>query len=110
MGLMHKGFNKTDVNVVLKLFRRICGRTKVQQNLMKSVDNSIKDLKKWFKSESIVLRRNPDRKLKEKVGHEFTTSVSYCKDVKAFIRYIKKGRKIKNADYLISGKGSNLFI
>ena len=48
--------------------------------------------------------------MKEKVGHEFTTSVSYCKDVKAFIRYIKKGRKIKNADYLISGKGSNLFI
>ena len=68
VGLMHKGFNKTDVNVVLKLFRRICGRTKVQQNLMKSVDNSINDLKKWFKSEAIVLRRNPDKKLKEKVG------------------------------------------
>ena len=110
VGLMHKGFNKTDVNVVLKLFRRICGRNKVQQNVMKSVDSSINDVKKWFKSEPIVLRRNPDTKLKEKVGQEFTTCVSYCKDVKAFIRYIKKGRKIKNADYLISGKGSNLFI
>ena len=77
---------------------------------MKSVDSSINDVKKWFKSEPIVLRRNPDTKLKEKVGQEFTTCVSYCKDVKAFISYIRKGRKIKNADYLISGKGSNLFI
>ena len=110
VSLMHNGFNKTDVNVVLKLFRRICGRTKVQQNVMKSVDNSINDVKKWFKSEAIVLRRNADKKLKEKVGQQFTTSVSYCKDVKAFISYIKKGRKIKNADYLISGKGSILLM
>ena len=103
VGLMNKGFNKTDVNVVLKLFRRICGRGKVQRRVMNVVDSSIKDLRQWFTSETIVLRNNPEPKSKDKIGKEFTTCVSYCHDLKGFIKFVKIGRKMKNAHFLISG-------
>ena len=64
-------------------------------------------MEQWFTSEYITLRMNPEgKKSKDKLGKEYLTSVAYCKDVKGFIKFIKNGRHIKNADLLISGKGS----
>ena len=101
--LLSSGFNKTKVNEVLRFVRRVSGRSKVQTNLMKTVNSSVKYLEKWFTSERITLRRNPEGKAKE--GEQYVTAVAYCKDVKGYMKYIQKGRNIKNARFLISADG-----
>ena len=50
------------------------------------------------------MRRNPEGK--KKVGAEYSTAVAYCTNVKGFMEFLKKIRKIKNAWYLISADGS----
>ena len=40
-----------------------------------------------------------------KVGHNYTTSVSYCKNLNGFVKFVKNGRKLKNVHYLISADG-----
>ena len=85
------------MKTVLKLVRKISGKSKVQTNLMKTVNESVKCLEKWFTSEKITLIDSD--------GKNFTTAVAYCKDVNGFFKYIKKGRKYKNALFLISADG-----
>ena len=48
---------------------------------MKTVNESVKYLQKYFTSEKITLIDSD--------GKEFDTGVSYCKDVKGFFKYIK---------------------
>ena len=80
--LLSSGLNKTKVKTVLKQVRKISGKSKVQTNLMKTVNESVKYLEKYFTSEKITLIDSDD-------GKEFDTGVSYCKDVKGFFKYIK---------------------
>ena len=101
--LLSSGFNKKKVKTVLKFVQKISGRLKVETNLMKTVNTSIKNLEKWFTSEQITLRRNPEGK--KKVRAEYSTAVAYCTNVKGFMEFIRKNRKIKNARYLISADG-----
>ena len=104
--LLCSGLNKTKVNSVLKIVRKVSGRNKVQTNLMKTVNTSVKNLEKWFTSKQIKLKRNPEsKKGKKKVSEHYVTSVAYCTNKAGFMRYIKKNRKIKNAQYLISADG-----
>ena len=49
------------------------------------------------------MRRNPEGK--KKVCAEYSTAVAYCTNVKGFMEFIRKNRKIKNARYLISADG-----
>ena len=95
--LLSSGFNKRKVNEILKVVRKVSGRSKVQTNLMKTVNESVKSLEKFFTSKKI--------KLKDSEGKEFTTAVAYCSDVKGYLKFIKKGRKYKNALYLVSADG-----
>ena len=48
---------------------------------MKTVNESVKYLEKYFTSEKITLIDSDCK--------EFDTGVSYCKDVKGFFKYIK---------------------
>ena len=79
--LLSSGLNKTKVKTVLKLVRKISGKSKVQTTLMKTVNESVKYLEKYFTSEKITLIDSDCK--------EFDTGVSYCKDVKGFFKYIK---------------------
>ena len=73
-------------------------KSKVEPNIMKTVNESVKDFgEKWFTSEQI--------RLKDSTGKEFITCVAYCKDVKGFLKFLQKGRKLKNVRYLISADG-----
>ena len=95
--LLSSGLNKRNIKTVLKFIRKVGGKSKVQTNLMKTVNESVKYLEKWFTSKQITLI--------DSVGKEYITAVAYCRDVKGFLKYIKKGRKYKNAPYLISADG-----
>ena len=89
--------NQEQVKKVLKVIRKK-DKSKVEPNILKNLNESVKDLgEKWFKSEKI--------KLKDSNGKQFVTGVTYCKDVKGFLKFIKKGRKCKNVRYLISADG-----
>ena len=46
--LLSSGFNKKKVKTVLKFVRKISGRSKVETNLMKTVNTSIKNLEKVY--------------------------------------------------------------
>ena len=90
--------NKKQVKEVLKVIRTKNRKSKVEPNLLKNLEKDVKDLgDKWFTSERI--------KLKDNKGKEFVTGVTYCKDVKGFLKFIQKGRKCKNVRYLISADG-----
>ena len=62
------------------------GKSKVQTNLMKTVNESVKYLEKYFTPEKITLIDSD--------GKEFDTRVLYCKVVKGFFKYIKKNLSI----------------
>ena len=100
--LLSSGLNKTKVKEVLKFVRKVSGRSKVQTNLMKTVNESVKSLEKFFTSKKI--------RLKDSDGKEFVTAVAYCSDVKGYLKFIKKGRKYKNALYLVSTDGGMYII
>ena len=99
------GMNLTNIENVLSTYRFAGGNHKVEKNLMKKVKKGFESMKKWFTSQNIVLNSNPDKKSKAKVGQPYTTSVSYCKNLNAFVKFIKNGRKLKNVHYLISADG-----
>ena len=70
MDLMSDGFNKEKVKKALRVVR--IGGGNVEPNIMKTVNESVKELgEKWFTSEKI--------KLKDSEGKEFVTAVTYCK-------------------------------
>ena len=99
--MLSSDINKERIKKVLKIVRK-AGPNKVETNLMKTVNESVKCLEKWFISKKITLKDNK--------GKEYVTAVAYCKDVKGFFKFIKKGRKYKNARFLISADGGMYMI
>ena len=85
--LLKSGFNKEQVRNAFKVFRKVSTKSKVEPNIMKTVNESVKDFgEKWFTSKQI--------RLKDSTGKKFVTCVAYCKDVKGFLKFLQKGRKL----------------
>ena len=74
--LMSDGFNKEKVKKALRVVR--IGGGNVEPNIMKTVNESVKELgEKWFTSEKI--------KLNDSEGKEFVMAVMYCTNVKGYL-------------------------
>ena len=71
--LLKSGFNKEQVRNAFKVFRKVSTKSKVEPNIMKTVNESVKDFgEKWLTSEQI--------RLKDSTGKKFVTCVTYCKE------------------------------
>ena len=69
------------------MVRKVNGRSKVQTNLLNTVNESVKELGKYFTSKKI--------NLKDSDGKEFDTAVANFSYVKGYLKFIKIGRKYK---------------